>query len=192
MIYLVDQPVTSNSHSKYLIDIIQDHTDVEIEVVEMKSPLLMNELYTLFTDLATRTRPIDIVLCAWCVPGDHMLDHIVSSMVEQGVTIVAAAGNFHQPLEMISPARSDGVLVVGTLNKQGMKAALSNYSEHKQLIWVPGTNYSVGWKTGSGTSVSAALYAAWLAEARLQRDPSLLDKLMREHGDKVFAELNQA
>ena len=68
----------------------------------------------------------------------------------------------------------------------------SNYSNNKPIIWIPGTNYNVGWKNGSGTSVSAALYCSFLAESRKHNDINLLEKLISAHKTKVFNELNNA
>jgi hypothetical protein len=69
------------------------------------------------------------------------------------------------------------------------KLNLDNWSEDKELIWVPGTNYNVGWKNSSGTSVSAAVYAAFLAESIDKTDSKILDQLMSEYKLKVLAEL---
>lgn len=192
MIYIIDQKVTNTSHSKYLIDIIRKHTDVSIEVVEITQPINLNHLCKIFLDLSIKLKPIDIVLCAWCIPKNKYLDNIISDLVLANFTIVAAAGNFNEPIDNISPANTDGVITVGTLNKQGLVAALSNYSNNKPIVWIPGTNYNVGWKNGSGTSVSAALYSSFLAESRKHNDVDLLDKLINEHKTKVFNELNIA
>lgn len=192
MIYLIDQKVTDNSHSKYLIDIIRSHTDVSIEVIEINQPINLNDLCKIFLELPNKIKPIDIVLCAWCIPRNKYLDNIINELVEQGCTIVAAAGNFNEPIDNISPANVHGVITVGTLNKMGLVAALSNYSNNKPIIWIPGTNYNVGWKNGSGTSVSAALYCSFLAESRKHNDINLLEKLISAHKTKVFNELNNA
>ena len=58
-------------------------------------------------------------------------------------------------------------------------------------MWLPGTNYNVGWKNGSGTSVSAAVYAAFLAESLSKyNNDNLLNDLMENYQTEMFKELN--
>ena len=75
------------------------------------------------------------------------------------------------------------------LNKSGVKAALSNWSNGKELVWIPGTNYNVGWKNSSGTSVSAAVYASFLAESLKKNEPQDLDLLIKKYELRVFSEI---
>ncbi|MGA1048158.1 MAG: S8 family serine peptidase, partial [Minisyncoccia bacterium] len=152
----------------------------------------ITDICQIFVSLTEKIKPIDIILCAWCIPFNKRLNDLLTELTEQGITIVASAGNFHEPIENYSPASAMGVITVGTLNKSGLIAALSNYSNSKSIVWIPGTNYNVGYRNSSGTSISAAIYCAFLAEARSQNDYKLLDKLIVEYKNKVFAELNKA
>ncbi len=192
MIYLIDQPLTETSHSRFMIDIIKQHTSVGIELVALENITVMNDIYQIIADLAPCVTARDIVLIPWCVPADYHLDALVESLTYRVQEVVVAAGNFSSPIETISPARAPLVTTVGTLNKQGLFAKLSNYSDSKEIVWIPGTNYDVGWKNSSGTSVSAALYTAWLAEAIKAEDYRLLDQKIAEQKAKVLAEINQA
>jgi hypothetical protein len=132
--------------------------------------------------------PKDIVLCLWAVDGNNLLDEHFNDLAEL-CWVVVAAGNYNKNINEYTPARVSGVITVACLNKSGVKASLSNWSEDKELIWVPGTNYNVGWKNSSGTSVSAAVYAAFLAESIDKTDSKILDQLMSEYKLKVLAEL---
>lgn len=188
MIYLLDSPLTDTSHSKYILDIIRQHTDVEVIIVPVTPDMTIGKLYETVYRLFSIVIPNDIVLCPWAVKSNSDLDELFSELSTL-CFVVAAAGNSHRPIEEFTPARSSGVITVGTLNKSGLIAALSNFSSSKEIIWIPGTNYNVGWKNSSGTSVSAALYAAFLAESLNKNDYNLLDQLIESHKQKVFSEL---
>lgn len=189
MIYLLDSPYTETSHSKYLIDIITQHTQVPIKHIEIENNPTISKLSQILYSVLEVVIPCDIVLCAWAIPANEHLDQLFEELT-QCCYVVAAAGNFKQPIENYTPARTNGVITVGTLNKEGLVAALSNYSNTKEVVWIPGTNYNVGWKNSSGTSISAALYSAFLAESLDKKDVKLLDKLIQDQKDRVFAELH--
>lgn len=189
MIYLLDSHLSKTSHSQYIIDIIKEHTDTSIELITISNNITYGEIANIVISLFEKVIPNDIVLCPWAVPANKSLDELFTELSTL-CYVVAAAGNFKKPVEDYTPAGSDGVITVGTLNKSGLIAALSNYSNNKEIIWLPGTNYTVGWKNSSGTSVSAALYAAFLAEGIKHKDMTLVEKMIEEQKTKVFNELN--
>jgi hypothetical protein len=189
MIYLLDSSLDEHSHSRYVIDIIKEHSDVEVKLIPLSTDMTIGELSETVNNLIPIVIPTDIVLCPWAIPGNSNLDNLFEELSSL-CYVVAAAGNFHKPIDSFTPARTVGVIAVGTLNKSGLVAALSNYSNNKEMIWIPGTNYSVGWKNSSGTSVSAALYAAFLSMSLKHDDPNLLTKLIENHKNFVFNELN--
>lgn len=188
MIYLLDCPLEETSHSRYVTDIIKEHSDVEIKLIPISTDMTVGELAKTVYGLLPIVLPIDIVLCPWAVPANEHLDELFEEL-SLLCHVVAAAGNFHRPIEDFTPARTEGVITVGTLNKHGLVAALSNYSNSKEVIWVPGTNYNVGWKNSSGTSVSAALYAAFLSMSIKNDDPNLLQVLIEKQKNIVFQEI---
>jgi len=188
MIYLLDSPFSDTSHSRYIIDIIRQHSNVDIEHIPLMPDVTIYELSEIIYDLFTKVVPNDIVLCPWAIPANDKLDNLFTELSEL-CYVVAAAGNFKSPIENYTPARTAGVITVGTLNKSGLVAALSNYSNSKEVVWVPGTNYNVGWKNSSGTSVSAAVYAAFLSLSIKENDPALLNKLLEKHKNLVYQEL---
>lgn len=188
MIYLIDSDLTEKSHSNYIIDIIKQHTLVEIKLIPISTKITIGQIASTIFQLFSIVLPQDIVLCAWAIPKNNELNELFRELSNL-CYVVAAAGNFKQPVENYTPAGADGVITVGTLNKSGLVAALSNYGNSKEIIWIPGTNYNVGWKNSSGTSISAALYSAFLAEAIKNNDMSLLDKLIEKQKVKVLNEL---
>ena len=189
MIYLLDCEFTENSHSKYILDILSKNTDVNVEHVVIPDDPTYGELFKILLTLFPKVTPKDIVLCPWAVAGDYGLDELFDELCDL-CWVVAAAGNFNSDISDFTPARTNKVITVACLNKSGLKAALSNWSDEKELIWLAGTNYDVGWANNSGTSVSAAVYAAFLAESIKNSDPTLLDHLIGEYTKQVWAEIN--
>lgn len=191
MIYLLDSKLSEKSHSKYICDIITQHTDTQINLIEIDVSIDQKNLFYILESLLEVVAPIDIVLCPWVVSADDELDELFSELATF-CHVVVSAGNFTEPLGKYSPARNPDVITVGTLNKRGLIAALSNFSDtkNKDIKWVPGTNYDVGWRNASGTSVSAALYAAFLAEAIKNKDLGLLDRLIEKQKELVFGEIS--
>lgn len=190
MIYLIDEKISDTSHSKSMIDIIKNHNiDCKIELVEIDRNFTLSQLFDTIYDLMPEVLPNDIVLCAWAIPADDEIDHLFNELASC-CHVVAAAGNFREPIENYSPVRAEKVIAVGTLNKTGLVAALSNYSNTKKIVWIPGTNYNIGYKVSSGTSVSAAIYTAFLDISIRNNDKQLLDKLIQDHIDSVFKEIN--
>jgi hypothetical protein len=188
MIYLLDEKLTDHSHSKYILNIIKNHTDIDVELIEVSQQPTVGEIDNIVQDLHKKVLPTDIVLCCWVVEANEIIDDIFDDLSNQ-CWVVVAAGNFNNDITFWSPARAKRVITVACLNKSGIKAMLSNYGESKELVWVPGTNYNVGWKNSSGTSVSAAVYAAFLAEAIKEKDFDLLTELLNKYSIKVKNEL---
>ena len=188
MIYLLDSPFTETSHSCFILDIIKEHSTEYVELIPISSEIKSKELSRIIFSLFKKVLPNDIVLCPWAVPRDVVLDGLFTELSTL-CYIVAAAGNFSSSIENYTPAGTDGVITVGTLNKFGLIAVLSNYGSSKEIAWVPGTNYNTGTKNGSGTSVSAALYAAFLAESIASADNELLPILIKKQQNRVSKEV---
>lgn len=188
MIYLLDQKLTEKSHSRFIIDIIAKHSNVEVKLIVIPDNPTYGQLYDIINNLYPIVKPFDVVLCPWAVDGDAMIDEMFNHLSEL-CWVVVAAGNFNEDIEKYSPARAEKVITVACFNKAGVKAALSNWSKDKELVWVCGYNVDVIWKKGSGTSASAAIYASFLAESIIKQDPELLEKLMEEHKAKVYQEM---
>lgn len=188
MIYLLDQELTEDSHSKYIIDIIKGHTEESITVVPLLPNPTYRQLYDKVSPLLSIVRQNDIVFCPWVVDANFLLDELFDDLAER-CWVVVSAGNFNKDICEYSPARAEKVITVACLNKSGIKAALSNYSQEKELVWVAGTNYNVGWKNSSGTSVSGAVYTAFLAEALKFGSYELLTTKLEEYSKRVLQEL---
>lgn len=183
MIYLLEDS-SGSEHSKMLSTIISEHTSIEIRYNEIEDNSTLSSISSILTYLLDQVTSQDIVLCAWSMPYDAIVDNMFVQLTDK-CWVVAAAGNNGQLIDGYIPANTRNVITVGCLNKSGNKAALSNYSADKNIVWVPGTNYSVNGILKSGTSISAALYSAFLAEAIAARDSKIVDQLINKHKDNV-------
>lgn len=163
MIYLIDDKLSSNSHSKIICDIINEIFKTDISIVEISMTPTYGELYGVVLDLSKRVLATDIVLCPWSVSADYTLDLIFSNLADL-CYVIAAAGNNGALIDDYSPARAQNVVAVGCLNKSLRKASCSNFSKSKPIEWIVGTSYVIDNKLRNGTSISSAIYTALLAK----------------------------
>ena len=187
MIYVIDQPLQESSHSMFMKDLIGLHSKVEVNVISLDSSITITNLVLTIDRLKEVVKPKDIVLCAWVVSADTRIDSVINDLADL-CWVVVAAGNYSSDISNFSPARASNVITVGCLNKSGKVATLSNTSSDKDLEWVPGTNCTLNGKTESGTSVSAALYAAFLSNS-LDNFDCTIEQYIEEYKNKVLLEL---
>jgi hypothetical protein len=122
----------------------------------------------------TKTRIVNV---SWGVTRSAYLDAKFQSLIDAGVTVVAAAGNSGIDVELITPAGIDGCLTVGASDKYDIPAGFNNISPGDADLttaagmsldlFAPGDNIMVAHCTGStsaygitsGTSFAAPLVA---------------------------------
>jgi hypothetical protein len=189
MIHLLDEPIHENSHSGRMLQIIKQHTSVPVVLTEIPVNPAVSQIVKIVHDLMSKVLPSDIVVCAWAVSVNEKINAIFEDLA-QCCFVIVAAGNSNAEIEEYSPTSVDDVIVVGCLNKKGEKASLSNYSNTRTIEWVTGTNYNIDGTLHSGTSISAALYAAFLAESIQNRDPKLVEELIDQRKMEAFSELS--
>jgi len=164
MIFLLDDPLSETSHSKDMLGILAEHTTQPVQHIPLLPNLPMFDLVALVLSLAPKCLGTDVVLCPWSVPGNLALDNAFTEL-SKVCAVVAAAGHNGGYVNEVSPARAHGVTAVGLLNKRGEISASATRTKGKPIQWVVGTNYLLNGRFISGSSVSAAVYAACLAEA---------------------------
>jgi len=167
--------------------IVSTNTSVPYILVHMESGSTIKQLKNTIQHLIETVNSDDIVLCAWAMPYDDCINSMFEVLASH-CFVVVAAGNTNEPIEKYTPTCAKNVIVVGALNKSGKKASLSGYSDTRPIEWVIGTNYNVNGKLESGTSISAALYASFLAEAVRERDYGRVQDQITCYHSRVMAE----
>lgn len=179
MVHLLDYTITKDSHSAKMLYVLKENTIEVVKHIEIPTQPTINQLISIVNDLLYKVLPSDIVVCPWAIPFNQRVNEVFENL-SKSCFVVTAAGNSNTEIETYSPASANGVIVVGCLNKSGNKATLSNYSNTKKLVWVTGTNYNINGTIESGSSVSAMLYAAYLAESLRTKNPNLVDQLIEQ------------
>lgn len=172
MIYLLDN--VKNSHSTFMFKILEQHTSASVSLIDIGETI--GDLQKSIKDVMSIVITKDIILCPWAIPGNYFIDDIFEQLSLM-CNVVVAAGNSSELIDKWTPTRATGVIVVGSLNKNGQQATHSNFSNTKKIEWVVGTNYHIDDQTQSGTSVASTLYAAFMAEAIEVKDYNLIKKL---------------
>lgn len=117
----------------------------------------------------------------------------VSYAEEQGVLVIAAAGNGDRETPMEYPASNAGVISVAATDAAGDKATYSNYNGMVDIS-APGDNVASAYPggtytTASGTSMSAPLVSG-TAALMLERSPAMTPQVIRDRVVNTAAPLD--
>jgi subtilisin family serine protease len=118
-----------------------------------------------------------------------ILRDVIAETAEQGIVVVAAAGNTGTS-KVQYPAGYDGVIGVTAVDRQSHKASFANFGKGWVDIAAPGVGimstminqHGPGYATWSGTSMSTAFVsgAAALVAAKMQSQPSLSEEVANQ------------
>ncbi|KCV71790.1 hypothetical protein H696_01208 [Fonticula alba] len=87
-------------------------------------------------------------------PGSNIIDNAVKIAIEEGIILVAAAGNENRDSCFVSPARIPSVITVGAVDRADHRASFSNHGKCVD-IFAPGVSITSAWIGNSRTNTRA-------------------------------------
>lgn len=140
-----------------------------------------------------------VVNCSWLVPKSFYLEQKIQSLINSGITVVAAAGNFGGDVANYSPAGMRNVITVAASDSDDIAAGFNNFATSQDVttnfgqvvdLFAPGVQVTVAHITreyvkADGTSISAGFVsgaaAALMSVAdSLQTPQTVLDLLIQD------------
>ncbi len=138
-------------------------------------------LDTILNDYITNGKKASVVNMSWSIPKNDYINAKIQYMIDQGMYIVAAAGNNGMPIGDVTPASIPDVLTIGSFNQNLEPSSFSNYTGGSDISyttndvnygaldgWAPGeliwaANKNGGYGYIAGTSAAAAIVSAAIA-----------------------------
>lgn len=127
-----------------------------------------------------------VVNCSWLVPTSFYLEQKIQSLINSGITVVAAAGNFGDDVANYTPAGMANVITVAASDADDIAAGFNNFSQNQGVttnfgqvvdMFAPGVQVTVADISGqyvktNGTSISAG-FVTGSAAALMSVAPSV-------------------
>jgi subtilisin family serine protease len=164
---------------------ISDATVKSVKIFDPNTPTkqsdILSALDVIFQDVIQNQIDFAIVNCSWTISKNLLIESKMTNMLENGILIIAAAGNSGHAIDDVTPASLQEALTIGAYNSNLQPCDFSNYTyssmitftsnvtNHGELDgWAPGQNiYTAGLQNSygmvSGTSIAAAIQSAALA-----------------------------
>jgi hypothetical protein len=119
-----------------------------------------------------------ILNCSWTIPRNEWVEFKLKECIDDGLWIIAAAGNNGTPIENVTPAAMPEAFTIGSYNMDLQPSDFSNYSNGSSISYTPNqTNHGSldGWAPGeqiycaalnggyafsAGTSLACAITSA--------------------------------
>ena len=161
-------------------------TDANLKVVKIFDPThttleheLLDALDAIINDHQDNT--FSVLNCSWSIPKNAWVEHKLRILEDEGIFVVAAAGNNGSSIEDVTPASMIDVITVGAYNQSLEPCDFSNYTgtsaisvtgdivNHGELDgWAPGQEIYAASLNGTynfvaGTSIAAGIASAVLA-----------------------------
>jgi subtilisin family serine protease len=181
-----------NGHGTAIASIISGEscglTNATLKIVKIfdrnhitKQSDVIYALDTILSDFLINPKKAAILNCSWQIAKNSYIESKIRFLINQGIKIIAAAGNSGMPIENVTPASMSEVFVIGSYNKALEPSDFSNYSNesiienNKEAVntgqldgWAPGEQIRVATLEGeygyaNGTSMSAAIATCILA-----------------------------
>ena len=161
-------------------------TDAKLKIVKIFDPNhatteheLLDALDAIINDHVDGE--FSVLNASWCIPKNDWVEHKLRILEDEGIFIIAAAGNNGTSIENVTPASMLDVITVGAYNKDLDPCDFSNYTggslvsvtgnvvNYGELdgwapgeeIWAAGLNGEYGYV--AGTSIATAIASAVVA-----------------------------
>jgi hypothetical protein len=156
-----------------------------VKIFDVNKPTLQSDLLHAFdavlSDYTNNGRKPSVANLSWGISYNDYINSKIQVLIDQGIFVVAAAGNAGVPIENVTPASIAAVLTVGAYDQSLKPCDFSNYTEESiisfnqqdintgaldgwapgEQIWAAGLNGTYGFV--AGTSASAAIASGAIA-----------------------------
>ncbi len=156
-----------------------------VKLFDNTQPTLQSDMLialdAVLNDFVTNGKKASVVNMSWSIPRNDYINAKIQYMINQGMYIVAAAGNSGVALGDVTPASIPDVLTIGSFNQNLEPSSFSNYTGGSDISytandvnygaldgWAPGeliwaANKNGGYGYIAGTSAAAAITSAAFA-----------------------------
>lgn len=163
---------------------ITSATIKSLKVFQSGVPTYQSHLLMAFDEIikdvrSNEKKKFNIVNLSWSVPKNSYIESKIRTLINEGVFVIAAAGNSGTPIDDVTPASMIEVCTVGAYNSNLEPCNFSDYTgaisttgdfvNHGELdIWAPGESIRVAvnetdYQLVSGTSIAAAIQSACMS-----------------------------
>lgn len=161
-------------------------TDANLKVVKIFDPThntleheLLDALDAIINDHVDNT--FSVLNCSWSIPKNEWVEHKLRILEDEGIFVLAAAGNNGTSIEDVTPASMIDVITVGAYNQSLEPCDFSNYTGSSEISvagnnvnhgeldgWAPGEQIYAACLDGkygyvAGTSIATGIASAILA-----------------------------
>ena len=156
-----------------------------VKVFDNNQPTYQSDMLialdAILNDFIINGKKASVVNMSWAIPKNEYVNNKIQYMIDQGMYVIAAAGNNGAPIGDVTPASIPDVLTIGSFGQDLTPSAFSNYTGSSDISytsgdvnngaldgWGPGeliwaANKNGGYGYIAGTSASAAITAAAFA-----------------------------
>lgn len=156
-----------------------------VKVFDTTQPTLQSDLVAaldaIYADYVANGKKGSVVNMSWAIPKNDYINSKIQYLINQGMYVVASAGNNGQPIGDVTPASIPEVLTIGSYGQDLIPSNFSDYTGESSISytagevnsgsldgWAPGESiYSAtrlgGYSYIAGTSASAAIASAAFA-----------------------------
>lgn len=180
----------TNGHGTSVASIIAENSEAKLLPIKIADEKGYGTVYGLYQAILTAIdNNVDIINISLTATADsQLLVNAIEKADKAGIKIVVAAGNNSANVENYAPANMSEVITIAALNQGYTVAEYSNYGSEIDYA-VVGTEIEVeglnGKETKSGTSLSAALATAIIANIISEDADANIDEQLNNYVTKI-------